>query len=175
MAAGNSAPYATNAFGVNVAPLDYTAPGAPTTMTYHGCAIVCNGNIVGRVQSWQVSGAKNREATHVYELNSNTWGKPVDLVPGKTTGYTIAMAHIEMWNAELELAFGYPAVFADLSDQDRPFTLLEYLFKGQTLYRAWNYLACWLTAMNNEQYTAEGDAKITCTADITYVTRKRVV
>jgi hypothetical protein len=172
--AGNEAGFAGNAFGVNVQDLDYTVADAPTTKTYHGCAIVANGNVIGRVQTWSLAGARAREATHVYELNSSTWGKPVDIVPGRSTGYTISMARVELWNAELERALGYGAVFSDLTDQNRPFTLLEYLYRGSMLYRAWQYLGCWFTNLNEQEFGAEGDAKVSVQCDILYVTRKRI-
>ena len=76
----NASAFATNAFGVQAAPLDFDAAGAPTTITYHGASIVIGGNIVGRIQSWQSDGAYNREGDHVYEVSHLTAGLPIDCV-----------------------------------------------------------------------------------------------
>jgi len=171
----NISPYATNAFGIQTPALDYTVPDAPTTKVYHGASIVVNGNIVGRITSWNPSGAYNREANHVYEVSHVTWGRPVDIVPGRSTGYTIAVGRTEVWFQELEIALGYPAVWDDLSDQDRPFTIFEYLFRGSTLYRVWRYAGCWFQDRNEAEYSAEGDGRVTLTATILYVQRTRTV
>jgi hypothetical protein len=170
----NSAQFAANPFGVNVKPLDFTVADAPTTKTYHGASIVVNGNIVGRIQSWQASGAYTRSGTHVYEVSHVTWGHPVDYVPGRVEGFTIAVTRVEVWNQELEIALGYGAVFDNLMDQDRPFEVLEYLFRGQSLYRVWKYSGCWFQDKNEDAQTADGDGIFRVTATVAYVNRVRV-
>lgn len=171
----NISPYGTNAFGIDVKPLDFSVPDAPTTKTYHGMSIVAAGNIVGRIKSWQASGAYNRESNHVYEVSHVTWGRPVDIVPGKATGYTIALTRVEVWFQELELALGFPAVWNDLCDQDRPFTVYEYLFRGSNLYRVWRYAGCWFEDKNEEAVTSDGDGIMSVTTTIKYVQRTRTV
>jgi len=171
----NLAPFGTNAFGIDVKPLDFTVPDAPTTKTYHGASIVVNSNIVGRITSWQPSGAYTRDVAHVYELSHVTWGRPVDIVPGRSTGYTIALTRVEVWFQELELTLGYPAVWNDLSDQDRPFTVFEYLFRGPTLYRVWRYAGCWFQDRNEDAQTSDGDGIFKCNATLMYVQRTRTV
>lgn len=171
----NISPYGTNAFGIQTPGLNFTVPDAPTTKTYHGASIVVNGNIVGRVTSWNPSGAYTRAAAHVYEVSHVTWGRPVDIVPAISSGYTISMARVEVWFQELEIALGFPAVWDDLSDQDRPFTVYEYLFRGPSLYRVWRYAGCWFTDRNEAEVSAEGDGKVIVNATIMYVQRTRIV
>jgi len=170
----NPSPFATNAFGVQSATLDFTDPGAPTTMTYHGAALVVAGNIVGRINSWQPEGAYNRDGEHVYELSKVTIGKPVDYVPGKATGFTVSFARTEVWNEELELTLGYSSVFSDLTDQTRPFVIQEFLYKGTDPYRVYQYSGCWLKTKNPDAWTADGNYIHKITGQLAYVSRIRV-
>jgi len=171
----NISPYGTNAFGINVKPLDFSVPDAPTTKTYHGASIVVEGNIVGRITSWQPSGAYTKEVAHIYELSHVTWGRPVDIVPGRSTGYTITFTRVEVWGQETEISLGFPAVWDDLADQDRPFTIYEYLFRGDTLYRVWAYRGCWLSDRNEEAQSSDGDGIFKANCTLMYVQRMRVV
>jgi len=170
----NAAQFAANPFGVNVKPLDFSVADAPTTKTYHGASIVVNGNIVGRITTWQAAGAYTRGGEHVYELSHVTWGHPVDYVPGRVEGFTVALTRVEVWNQELEIAFGYRAVFENLTDQDRPFEVLEYLFRGQSLYRVWKYSGCWFQEKSPESYDANGNGICSVSATIAYVSRTRI-
>jgi hypothetical protein len=169
----NLSPYAQNPFGIEVKPLDYTVADAPTTKTYHGASIVVGGNIIGRITSWQPSGAYTREGNHVYELSHATWGRPVDYVPGRSTGYTIALVRTEVWGAELELTLGFAQLWNDLSDQDRPFTVQEYLYRGSALYRVWEYKGCWFQDRNEDAQTADGDGIFKVNGTLAYVQRVR--
>lgn len=171
----NASPFATNAYGVQSTSLDYTDPGAPTTMSYHGAAIVVGGNIVGRIQSWQPDGAYNRDGELIYELSNVTIGKPVDFVPGKVTGFTIAYTRTEVWGQELEKTLGYANVFADLTDQNRPFITQEYLYQGSTPYRVWQYSGCWFKSKNPEAWAADGNYIYRVSGQIQYVSRIQVL
>lgn len=167
-------PYAANPHGVRVRPLDFDAPGAPTIKTYHGISIVVNGRIVGRIQSWNPQ-MYSRNGSHVYELNHLTFGRPVDYVPSINTNYNISVSRVEVWSQEFEIALGYPAVWADLIDQNRPFSMQEYLFRGSAVYRVWLYSGCWFTGRNEQGFTAEGDAKTIVDGQIAFVSRTRAV
>lgn len=171
----NIAPYGTNAFAVQTPGLDYTVADAPTTKTYHGASIVVDGNIIGRITNWQASGAYNRTVNLVRELSHVTFGRPVDIVPAIAEGYTISFTRVEIWSQELELTLGYPAVWDDLADQDRPFTVNEYLFRGNTLYRVWRYSGCWFTDRNESEMAADGDGIVRATCSLMYVQRSRAV
>jgi len=171
----NIAPYGTNAFGIQTPGLDFTVPDAPTTKTYHGASIVVDGNIIGRITSWNPSGAYTRTVNLVRELSHVTWGRPVDIVPAISDGYTIAFTRVEVWEQEVELTLGYSNVWDDLSDQDRPFTVFEYLFRGPTLYRVWRYAGCWFTDRNENAQEAAGDGIFTANCTLMYVQRTRTV
>ena len=167
----NPSPFGTNGFGVASASLDYTDPNNLQTMSYHGAQVVVNNAIVGRIQSWQPDGAYNRDGEHIYELSRVTIGKPIDYVPGKATGFTVSFTRTEIWNQELELALGFANVFADLTDQTRPFTVQEFLYQGQNIYRVWEYRGCWLKAKNPEAWTADGNYIHRVTGQMAYVAR----
>lgn len=171
----NPSPFGTNAFGVQTQALDYTDPGAPTTMSYHGAAITVQGNIVGRIQSWHPDGAYNRDGELVYELSQVTIGKPVDFVPGKATGFTVSFARTEVWNQEFEIALGYPQVFQDLTDQTRPFVVQEFLYQGTTPYRVYQYSGCWLKSKNPDAWASDGNYIFKITGQLQYVSRIRVL
>jgi hypothetical protein len=171
----NPSPFGTNAFGVQSQPLDYTDPGAPTTMSYHGAAITVQGNIVGRIQSWHPDGAYNRDGELVYELSQVTIGKPVDFVPGKATGFTVSFARTEVWNQEFEIALGYPVVFQDLTDQTRPFVVQEFLYQGVNPYRVYQYSGCWLKSKNPDAWASDGNYIFKITGQLQYVSRIRVL
>jgi len=171
--AGNYSAFGSNAYGVSVKQGAFKTDKGPKSKTYHGFAIVVNDNIIGRIQSWQPTFA-SREGTHKYELSYVSWGRPVDYVPGRQTGYTIAMTRTEIWNEEIEIALGLTTTgnpFADLADQQEPFSCEEQLFRSEAPYRTWKYNGCWLTGRNEEGFSAEGDAIYTANCEIAYVSR----
>ena len=163
-----------NNFGYKeVTPLDYTSKeGSLTTKVYHGVSITAgNNNIIGRIQSWQPD-AYTREGIHLYELAEVSFGRPVEYVPGKATGFTIAVTRAEVWQAEMELAFGFTTLFDDLIDQNRPFTVNEFWFKGNLSYcQTWAYKGCWFTGKNIDAITSDGDGVTKISATLAYVSR----
>jgi hypothetical protein len=163
------APFGENPFGVRVKPLDYTHPHAPATKTYHGLTIVVDGKIVGRIQNWTPN--TTRGGTHIRELSYATFGKPIDYVPGIAEGFTVTCQRVEVWDQELEIALGYPGVWADLTDQDRPFTSDEYWFKGRDVNRVWKYLGSWFQERNEDTYDSGGDAVVRTNPTMAFVTR----
>lgn len=167
-------PYAQNSFGVLAAPIDFNAAYAPTTQMYHGGTIEVNGKIVGRIDNWNPTGAYKREGNHIYELNSLTWGLPVDYVPGRATDFNVTFTRTEVWQQELEIAFGYGAVFNNLTDQTRPFTAKEILFRGVSPYRTWLYTGCWFRSKTPNAWEAAGDGIIKVDCEMAYVARTRV-
>lgn len=169
----NPSAFATNTYQVTSNSLDYQQRG--DSISYHGACLVVNGNIVGRVQSWQPDGAYNRDGEHVYELNKNTIGLPIDYVPGKSTGFTVSYARIEAWEQEFEIALGYGATFATLADQTRPFVVQEFLYKGVQPYRVYQYSGCWFKSKNPEAWTSDGNYIHKVSGQIAYVSRVKVL
>lgn len=169
----------TLAFDVqDVQPLDYNSTqGALTTKVYHGVSISAGNNtIVGRIQSWQPD-SYTREGIHLYELADISFGRPVEFIPGKTTGFTIAVTRAEVWNSEMEIAFGFTSTFNDLIDQTRPFSVKEFWFKGNLTSgnQCWDYKGCWFTSKNIDALTSEGDGVTKISATLAYVSRKKTL
>jgi hypothetical protein len=161
-----------NKFGVleSVA-LDSTDTAGFTTMkTFHGLAIVMNDKIVGRLISWQPN-MFSRQGDHIYELNSYTFGRPVDYVPGINDSYTISFSRAEMWGEELEKALGYAKEWSDLIEQDKPFTVKEVLSQGIDLYSTWTYKGCWFTKKNVSAFNAKENPSIKINGEISFVSR----
>ncbi len=172
--------FASNSHGVKVDPVDMSAAGSPSIKTYHGASIENeNGEIIGRIQSWNPTTNYSRVGTHVFELNSKTWGKAVDYVPGIQAGGMISMSRFEVWGQEVERAMmGDDAVkqpWASLIEQIKAFTIHEYIFRGEggslQVYRHWLYTGCWFQERNESAFEAENDGRITAESTIAYVNR----
>jgi len=171
---GSIDPFASNPYGVVVQDIDWADDQSPFAMTYHGLTIVSGGYIVGRITSWNPAELA-RENALVYELSYYTFGRPVDQVPGRATGYTVTGTSAEMWEKEIEKKMmGDPelAVFSDLMDQIRAFTVYEHWFQGIVPYRTWVYYGCWFTSKGEDAYTSEGDARGMSNFTFQYVSRR---
>lgn len=167
--------FAGNQFNQQVEPLDQTAPGFPAAKTYHGIAMVVNGKVLGRIQSWQNDNAYTRGGNHIFELNNRTFGRPVDYVPGIAEGYTVTASVAELWGSEIEIQTGANERYIDLVSQVRAFTTQEFWLRGAEPYEVWTYLGCWLTNANDaSNYTADGgDARVIRNFNFSYVARVR--
>ena len=163
--------FAGNPYNQTVEPIDQTDKYAPTSKTYHGITLVVNGNVLGRVQSWNTNGAYTREGNHVYELNNRTFGRPVDFVPGIATGYSITAQVAELWGSELEIQTGSTSRYIDLISQTKPFQAQEFWFRGSEAYEVWTYLGCWMTDANENDFTNQGDARVLRNFTFSYVSR----
>jgi len=165
-------------FNVSDVPaLDYSdANNSLNTKVYHGVSI-CTGDsskpayIIGRIQSWQPD-SYTRDGIHLYELANNSFGRPVEWIPGKATGFTIAVTRAEVWKSEMELALGYGALFDDLVDQNKPFVIREFWLRGIVTAQIWEYTGCWFTNKNMDAITSDGDGITKISATIAYVSRK---
>ena len=169
-----------NNYGVKpVEPLDYTATntsGLLTTKVYHGVSITSgdNASVIGRIQSWQPD-SYTRDGIHLYELADISFGRPVEFIPGKATGFTIAVTRAEVWESEMEIAFGF-ALFDDLIDQTRPFSVREFWIKGNSgTSQVWDYKGCWFTSKNIDAITSDGDGVTKISATLAYVSRLKTV
>jgi hypothetical protein len=170
-----------NNFGVkNVEGLDYSTTntgGLLTTKVYHGVSISSgdNASVIGRIQSWQPD-SYTRDGIHLYELANISFGRPVEFIPGKATGFTIAVTRAEVWESEMELAFGF-SLFDDLIDQNRPFSVREFWIKGNATSgsQVWDYKGCWFTSKNIDAITSDGDGVTKISATLAYVSRLKSV
>jgi hypothetical protein len=109
-------------------------------------------------------------------LSAYSFGQPIDLVPAGTDApYTATVERAEVWNQELEKACGFPDVWANLSDQDRPFVIQEYWFRGKDPYQIWQFSGCWFTAKNQTgAWEASGDGIVKVSGEVMYVRHFRV-
>lgn len=169
------ADFAKNNFGVNLgARLESSdTQNSPNTQTFHGLSILMNNQLIGRIQKWNPK-MFSRKGEHIYELNASTYGRPVDYVPGINDQYTIECEKVEIWGQDLELALNYEAVWHDLMDQTRPFTVRETFQRGGKDYRAVNYSGCWFTDKNYLQFDAGQNPTIKMTANIAFISRQVV-
>lgn len=168
--------YAGNPYQALVQPLDYSAQYAPTAQAYHGFSL-SNGNedVIGRITSFNPSQNYQRNHALIYELSAKTFGVPVDMMPGVSTGYQLSMVRVELWGQEIETVLdGGGTPYNVLNDQVRPVKLNEYLYRGDTLYLQWEYLGCWWVAKNQDNYTADGDGIIRVNCDLAFVRRNLV-
>lgn len=159
-----------NQYGVKVQPLDLSDQYAPNTKTYHGIQILFNGRVVGRITNWDVT-PYTRDATLIYELDRDTAGMPVDIVPGKTTGRTITATRVELWKKEVETVIVPGQHWADLSQQIRAFWILENMYAGSDLYQTYVYVGCWFTDRKEDPWAADGDFVVRAQLAITFVNR----
>jgi len=163
---------ATNPFNVVVPTLDFSHPHAPTTQSCHGVSIMVNGQIVGRLEDWAVSGVYQRTVTAVRELNWRTFGRVVDIVPSINAEYTATANRFEVWFEEAERALGYGKVFTDLLDQTFPVSAKEVWLRGKTPYRIMDYFGCWLAGKEITGINATGDAIIKTNLTIHFVSKQ---
>ena len=163
----------TNNFNVkDVNPLDYDVDDFLTTKVYHGVSITAGDNtIIGRIQSWQPD-SYTRDGIHLYELADLSFGRPVEFIPGKATGFTIAVTRAEVWDHEMELAFGFKTLFEDLIDQNRPFEVKEFWIRGAETRQVWEYRGCWFTNKNIDAIASDGDGVTKISATLAYVSRR---
>jgi hypothetical protein len=168
-------PFAPNQYGVATAPFDFNAgTPPPDTQTYHGFFLVANNRIVGRLQEFQTTHFA-RGGNHVFELNQFTAGHPVDYVPTVVENFQANFLHDELWDGEIELALGFPRRFVDLTDQNRPFEMEEWLLRGPELYNVDKYVGCWFKEKNREAFNAQGgDYQIKARGVIAFVNVQEV-
>lgn len=166
--------HAQNSAGAVASAIDFNKAHTPVQQIYHGGTIKKGGKTIGRVLTWEAT-PLTRDVTHRFEVNGATWGVPVDIVPGKTSGYSITMTKNEIWGNELELMLGYSDVWENLTNQNYPFTASEVLFKGTAIYRQWDYYGCWFTEKNPNAWEAEGDGNIMINCGLAYLRRFKTI
>lgn len=169
---------ASNKFAVEsqrTIPIDYSAPYAPVTQSYHGFGIQVDGVYIGRITEWTPI-QMARPGVHIRELNPNTYGQPVDFVPGQEENFALAFARAEVWGEEMERAVGFNDVFTLLVNQNRPFIVDEVYKRGNSVYRKYRYLGCWFTSKSQQPFQSEGgDSVIRINGEIAFVNRQKLI
>ena len=105
------------------------------TKTSHSITILNGDNkTIGMIHSWQAS--RNRTVTRIHELNANTAGQAVDLVPGVVGTDQITISRYALWKSDLFYAIGEskdgskvfggtPGSVKDMLQQRQPFEIRE--------------------------------------------------
>jgi hypothetical protein len=154
--------------------IDFDAPYAPTTMTYHGFSLQVGGVTIGRFTEWTPQDL-DRAATPTRELNALTFGQPVDTVPGIADNWTLSWGRVEVWNEEVEKALGEEDIYTSLLHQTRPFAVDEVFLRGLSLYRQFRYLGVWFTGKSTDAFSADGDGIIRVSGTFAFTNRIRIV
>lgn len=135
-----------------------------------GLAIRVRGVTVGMIQTWTYT--LSRGATHLYELNPDSGGEPVDVVPGNVTGQTITVRRVDLYVQKMEEAFGLLNLNT-LADQSNPFEIVEVWKNPDGSTEMYIYEGCWFTRINRTN-DAGGNRIVTAEGEIAYVRRRRV-
>lgn len=164
-----------NPFGVAVEALEFpVARPSFGTKTFHGCGLVVVSpgaqRAIGRIQSWTPQ-IHSRDGIHLWELHWDTFGVPIDYIPGRLNAPSASVSRTEVWDDEFELALGYPTIWTTLCDQTKPFITDEFWHKGEEEYRIWEYVGCWFGDKNESGLEAEGDTIVRADGTVNFVTR----
>lgn len=96
-----------------------------TTRTTYGLTIHAQiGNrraVIGAVN--QIGQRQARQVEDVFEVNADSLGFPVELIPHVLSTRQITIARYELWREPIEKVFGVPAELVSLADQTTPISL----------------------------------------------------
>lgn len=154
--------------------IDFDAPYAPTTMTYHGFSLQVGGVTIGRFTDWTPQ-ELDRAATPSRELNALTFGQPVDTIPGIAETFTLSWGRVEVWNEEVERALGEDDVYTLLLNQIRPLAVDEVYQRGLAIYRQYRYLGVWFTGKSTDAFSSEGDGIVKVSGTFAFTNKIRVI
>lgn len=138
--------------------------------TTHSLAIRARGKHIGLVQSFGYTLA--RGATHIYELNPDTSGEPVDIVPGNVTGLELSVARVDLMKDTMEQVFGGTDL-SMLSDQNNPFEIVEVWKYPDGTSEIYIYEGCWFTRITRRG-DATGDRVLRVEGTINYLRRRKI-
>lgn len=147
-----------------------TNPPNTAVRTSHAMTIRANGVTIGVIQSWNVG--MTRAVTHVYEINADTSGEPIEAVPGNVGGLTIGVNRYDLYTNRMEQAFGTPN-FEMLSDQNNPFDIIERWRFPTGAIEARKYEQCWFNSLGRN-YSATDNRLVQVNGSITYVRKVRI-
>jgi hypothetical protein len=129
--------------------------------TQHVISIRVNGQTVGYIQSWNSNQAKT--LTPVYELNSATSGRRVEVVPGNTNADSVDVTRFDIYKNLLWKAFGFDANIVHLQDMLRPFDVKEVWKEPDGNTHGILYTGCWFGSITRN-YAVTGDRIISASA-----------
>jgi hypothetical protein len=103
--------------------------------------------------------------TPVFELNTLTSGRRVDIVPGNIENLSINVDRYDLFTKRLHQAFGFPASAINLADHTNPFDVSELWQLPSGLIIGTVYTGCWFSEVGRE-HAAEGNRIIMARATI---------
>lgn len=138
---------------------------APFTkvVTQHVVSIRVHGVTIGYIQNWNPS--QTRGLSPVYEINSTTSGRRVEIVPGNVDRDSIRVERYDIYRKLMWKAFGFNASVVHLSDHLRPFDVKEIWKEPDGNTHGTLYTGCWFTD-TGRNITATGDRIMAVTANL---------
>lgn len=127
------------------------------TASQHVISIRLRGITIGLIQRW--APRQTRRMTPIYEINTVTSGRRVDIVPGNVETLQIDVDRYDLFDERMHQAFGFPASAINLADHTEPFDVQELWSTPSGVPIGTIYQGCWFTNIGRE-YTAQGDRVI---------------
>lgn len=127
------------------------------TASQHIISIRFRGVTIGLIQRW--SPRQQRDMAPIYELNSLTSGRRVDIVPGNVSQLSIDVERYDLFTKRMHEAFGFDASAIHLSDHTNPFDVQEIWQLPSGLIIGTVYTGCWFSSIGRD-YAATGDRVI---------------
>jgi hypothetical protein len=103
--------------------------------------------------------------TPIYEINTLTSGRRVDIVPGNIEQLQIAIDRYDLFTKRLHEAFGFPASAINLADHTNSFDVQELWQLPSGLIIGTVYTGCWFADVGRE-FQSTGDRVIMTRATI---------
>lgn len=148
---------------------------APDTKVYTAFGVEVDGVRIGRITDW-TNPPRTREFALQKELNPDTFGLPVDGVPGGVAdGFDIQFNRTEVWAQEIEKAFGAQDIYTFLTEQNLPITVEHFIRRGRREYSRTQYLGCYWGNISEDAFSAEGNGIITVSATLNFVSKRVIV
>ncbi len=153
----------------------YAVKNPPDTLlaTSHGIKIMAKGVTVGAIIKWTPA-AYTRAMALPTELNYETSGHPIDVVPGNLGGFKITVNRYDLWKSKMEEVFFDASIEEALGMQDNPFVVYQYLLKPDGTKELVVYRKCWFSSIGRDYDTA-GDRIIKVAGEITFLKREKIL
>jgi len=129
----------------------------------HVISIRYKGITIGVIQRW--SPRQTRDMTPIYELNTATSGRRVDIVPGNLRTLQIDVDRYDLFNKRMHEAFGFPASAINLADHTNPFDVQEIWQLPSGVLIGTIYQGCWFSSIGRD-FAATGDRVIMVRAQL---------
>lgn len=147
------------------------------TRTTHGLTLRDGrtGRLFGAIHTF--SPKQTRAVEEEFEINRDSRGIPVDLVPQNLTSRTLGLSRYDLYTRVMEELFGTTELHI-LTDQRRPFRIRETWLAPATVAvlgagpRIYEYIDCWFTDIGRT-LSASDDRIVKVEATLMFRDRKR--